>query len=39
MNINKGLKWIAVSIAICFAIYITRSASRLWAFMFPILTD
>ncbi len=39
MNINKGLKWIAVSIAVCFAIYITKSASCLWAFMFPIMTD
>lgn len=39
MNINKGLKWIAVSIAVCFAIYITKSANCLWAFMFPIMTD
>lgn len=39
MNINKGLKWIAVSIAVCFAIYKKKSASCLWAFMLPILTD
>ena len=39
MNINKGLKWIAVSIAVCFAIYITKSANCLWAFMFPLIVD
>lgn len=39
MNINRAAKWIATSVAICVAVYITKSANCLWAFLIPAMFE
>ena len=33
LKINTGLMWISVAVAVIFAIWITKSAVPLWAFL------
>lgn len=37
LKINTGLMWISVAVAVIFAIWVTRSATPLWAFLLPAL--
>lgn len=36
-KINTGLMWISVAVAVIFAIWVTKSATPLWAFLLPAL--
>lgn len=35
LKINTGLMWFSTSIAVIFAIWITKSAVPLWTFLIP----
>ena len=37
LKINTGLMWFSTSIAIIFAILITKNATPLWAFLIPAI--
>ena len=37
LKINTGLMWISVAVAVIFAIWITKSATPLWAFLIPVM--
>lgn len=37
LKINTGLMWFSTSIAVIFAIWITKSAVPLWTFLLPAL--
>ena len=39
LKINTGIMWISTSIAVIFAIWITKSANPLWAFLIPLIAD
>lgn len=39
LKINTGLMWISVAVAVIFAIWVTRSATPLWAFLLPLMAD
>ena len=39
LKINTGLMWISVAVAVIFAIWVTRSATPLWAFLMPAIVD
>lgn len=39
LKINTGLMWISVAVAVIFAIWITKSATPLWAFLIPLMAD
>ena len=36
-KINTGSMWISVAVAVIFAIWVTKSATPLWAFLLPTL--
>ena len=38
-KINTGLMWISVAVAVIFAIWITKSATPLWALLLPLMAD
>ena len=38
-EINAGLMWISVAVAVIFAIWITKSANPLWTFLIPAIVD
>ena len=39
LKINTSLMWISVAAAEIFAIWVTRSATPLWAFLMPAIVD
>ena len=39
LKINTGLMWFSTSIAVIFAIWITKSAVPLWTFLIPLIAD
>ena len=39
LKINTGLMWFSVAIAVIFAIWVTKSATPLWAFLIPGMVD
>ena len=39
LKINTSIMWISTSIAVIFAIWITKSANPLWTFLIPAIVD